>query len=189
MRPIPDPGAGRAQRLLLLLLLLFFLPEAAPAGAAAVCRATGRAEASPADVHAARMEAKAAAGAFDFSSGAFSAARECAELLSRLSSVQLGAVPVPDAQDVLEALRKAGAAGAYTGIEEVCRYTASTASTWVRSQTGILRAAADRTASELVRAPVHVTNPSLEGVTRAYARRLRRGLPGYADLPSLRRLP
>ena len=154
----------------------------------AVCRATGKAELTSADVHAARMQARVENGAFDFSSGSLAAARQCADLVNRLTSVSLGNIGIPGADEVLEALEEAVEEGVQETVEEACRYVAATGTNWVRSQISFVRNTANAQASELVQANVNVTNPNTSAILATYRNRLKQGLPTYADLPSLRDL-
>lgn len=155
---------------------------------AATCAGTGKNETTPADVYEARMTAKAANGAFDFSSGSMEAAKICADLINRLSSVTLSSVSVPSLEDVMEAIKDAAEEVVEETVEEACRYVANTTTNWVRSQTGYARQSANSTASDLVGARVNVSNPSASSVAATYRSRLRQKLPTYSDLPSLRDL-
>ncbi len=154
----------------------------------AACRATGKVELTSADVHAARMQAKVEDGAFDFSSGSLAAARQCADLVNRLTSVSLGNIGIPGADEVLEALEEAVEEGVQETVEEACRYVAATGTNWVRSQISLVRTTANAQASELVQANVNVTNPNTSAILATYRNRLKQGLPTYADLPSLKDL-
>ncbi len=179
------------------LALALFLSLALPAGGvlfgmeevhAATCAGTGKNETTPADVYEARMTAKAANGAFDFSSGSMEAAKICADLINRLSSVTLSSVSVPTLEEVMEAVKEAAEEVVEETVEEACRYVANTTTNWVRSQTSYARQSANSTASDLVGARVNVSNPSASSVAATYRSRLRQKLPTYSDLPSLRDL-
>lgn len=165
--------------------LCTLLPGAAKAS---VCAATGSREVTPADVHETRMTAKAADGAFDFSSGSLDAAKECADLINRISSISLSNVAVPGMEEVLDAVRESMEEAAEETIEEACRYVAGTSSSWVRSQISTARLTANATASELAGAHVNVQRPDISDVIATHRSRFRAGLPTYADLPSLRDL-
>ena len=155
---------------------------------AATCAATGTTEVTPADVYEARMAAKSADGAFDFSTGSLEAAKECADLLNRISSISLDQVAVPGMDEVLAAVRDSLEEAAQETIEEACRYVAGNTSNWARSQLSMARTSANDTASRLAGARVNVANPDLADVIATHRTRLRQGLPTYADLPSLRDL-
>ena len=170
---------------MVLAIALTMVPAFFPGtGVAATCTATGRSETTPADVYEARMAAKAADGAFDFSSGAMEAAKVCADLINRLSSVTLSGIGVPTLEDVMQAVQDI----LEETVEEACRYVANTTTNWVRSQTSYARQSANSTASSLVGARVNVSNPSASSVAATYRSRLRQNLPTYSDLPSLRDL-
>lgn len=174
--------------LIFIFLLVLSLVAVQGKARAASCAATGTAETSPADVYAARMAAKAADGAFDFSTGSMEAAKECAELVNRISSIRLDNVAVPGMDEVLDAVRDSLEEAAQETIEEACRYVAANTTNWARSQIGLARASANDTASSLAGARVNVANPDLADVIATHRTRLRQGLPTYSDLPSLRDL-
>lgn len=184
----PGPLLLRIFCLPCLILLLLGGPGTADNARAAACPATGSVETTEADVHAARMAAKVSDGTFDFSSGAMDAAKECAELLNRLSRVSLGGLAVPSREEIFEAVREATEEIVEDTVEEACRYVATTSSNWVRSQMSLARQSASNAASDLVGARVDVTRPDPASVAATYRSRFRQGLPTYSDLPSLRDL-
>ncbi|MDO5537360.1 MAG: hypothetical protein Q4F72_07525 [Desulfovibrionaceae bacterium] len=132
------------------------------------------------------MEAKSADGAFNLSSGALDAAKACADLISRISSVAIGSHSIPGVDEIVEALAETAQDAVTDTAREACQYTASTSTAWVRSQASTLRSTANSQASNLVGARVSVTNPSVRSVLNTYRSRLRGKLPGYSDLPSLK---
>lgn len=186
------PGRSTVFCLLLCLTLamagLFSLVLQPGTAQATVCAATGSSEVTAADVHEARMTAKAADGAFDFSSGSLDAAKQCADLINRISSISLSNVAVPGMEEVLEAVREGMEEAVEETIEEACRYVAGTSTNWVRSQTSLARLTANATASKLAGAHVNVQRPDLSNIIAQHRSRFRAGLPTYSDLPSLRDL-
>ncbi len=183
------PGGRRSAPALPYVLLCAILAcAAAPAESLAACAATGETELTPAAVHQARLEARAADGAYDFSSGALDAAKICADLISRISSVALGTYAVPGVDEIIEAIREQAASAVQDSEREACSYVAGTTLSWARSQAGLARSSANAQAGSLLRANVSVTNPSARSVIATWRSRLMGTLPRYSDLPSLRQL-
>ncbi len=177
---------GRLRVRVLALSLLAAISLARPGAGFGACAATGETELTPAAVHQARMEAKAADGAFDYSSGALDAAKVCADLISRISSVAMGSRSIPDIEEIVAALKDQIASAVQDSEREACAYVANTTTSWARSQAGLVRSRANAQASEMLKAHVSVTNPSARSVLATWRSRLMSGLPRYSDLPSLR---
>ncbi len=150
------------------------------------CAATGAAELSPADVYQARMELKNKAGVFDFSSGSMDAAKACADLINRISSLSIDSKNIPGLDDIIEAVKKQAEGAVSDTEEEACRYVAQTGRSWVQAQIGTIRSESSARASELAGAHVSVTNPSLRSVLGTYRTRLMGQLPRYSDMPGLK---
>ena len=169
--------------LILLLPLLVLLPAAA--ADAQECGATGANELSQADVYQQRMALKNEAGSFSFSSGAMEAAKTCADLINRISSLGIGSQSIPGMEEILAAVKKQGEEAVQDAEEEACRYVAQTGTSWVSAQIWTIKTAASRKADELAGTHVNVTNPNLRSLSAAYRSRLMGGLPRYSDLPGL----
>ncbi len=150
------------------------------------CAATGTAELSQADVYQARMELKNKAGVFDFSSGSMDAAKACADLINRISSLSIDSKTIPGLDDIIEAVKKQAEGALNDTEEEACRYVAQTGRSWIAAQIGLIRTESNAKASELAGAHVSVTNPSLRSVLGTYRTRLMGQLPRYSDMPGLK---
>ena len=150
------------------------------------CAATGTAELSQADVYQARMELKNKAGAYDFSSGAMDAAKACADLINRISSLSIDSKAIPGLDDIAEAVKKQAQDALNDTEEEACRYVAQTGRSWISSQLGLIRTESNAKASQLAGAHVSVSNPSLRAVLGTYRTRLMGTLPRYSDMPGLK---
>ncbi len=167
------------------MFILFFAacPASVPAGD---CAATGKAELSQADVYQARMALKNKAGAFDFSSGSMDAAKACADLINRISSLSISGKTIPGLDDIAEAIKKQAQGALSDTEEEACRYVAQTGRSWISAQIGLIRTESNAKASELAGAHVSVSNPSLRSVLGTYRTRFMGTLPRYSDMPGLR---
>ena len=182
-RCFTSPFTVPAAWLIMLLPLLVLLPEAA--ADAQECGATGANELSQADVYQQRMALKNEAGSFSFSSGAMDAAKTCADLINRISSLGIGSQSIPGMEEILAAVKKQGEEAVQDAEEEACRYVAQTGTSWVSAQISTIKTAAGRKADELAGTHVNVTNPNLRSMSAAYRSRLMGGLPRYSDLPGL----
>ncbi len=167
------------------MFIIFFSasPSSVPA---ADCAATGTAELSQADVYQARMELKNKAGAFDFSSGSMDAAKACADLINRISSLSISGKTIPGLDDIAEAVKKQAQEAVNDTEEEACSYVAQTGRSWVSAQLGVIRTESNTKASQLAGAHVNVSNPNLNSVLGTYRTRFMGTLPRYSDMPGLK---